>query len=185
MPEYSDDKVLEMLRSPETENRSKALRYLYDVLFGFIAPFVVKNGGNASDAEDLFQDGLIAFYEKVVDKDFELTSSIKNYVYGICRNMWFKRFKKGKKEISVEDVAIFSQVEAEDETGSLERLLELEGHLLALSIGCQRILKLYYFDKKSMNDIASLLDLASGGVAKNKKARCLQKLKALFQAGKK
>lgn len=180
MLEYSDDKVLELLRSSNSEDRSNAFRFLYDDLFGFIGPFVMKNGGNAADAEDLFQDGLIAFYEKSLQEGFQLTSSIKNYVHGICRNLWFKRFRKGPKEISVEDVTIYNQPQEEEETLDTEHLQQLDRYFLALSEGCQKILKLYYYEKKNMKEIAKLLALASGGVAKNKKARCLQKLKEHF-----
>jgi len=182
MSEYSDTEILKMLRSSSDSLRSKALRYIYDKLYPYIAGFIIKQGGLDSDIPDVFQNSLIAFYEKARNEDFELSGSIKNYVHGICRNLWFKRFRKENKEISVEDVSRYESAEEEVNEVEQNRLQQLDKYFLSLGASCQEILKLYYYKKMNMNQIAEVLSLANGSVAKNKKARCMQKLKSLFLA---
>ena len=46
---------------------------------------------------------------------------------------------------------------------------------------CRQILSHYYYDKRSMREIAQLMGLANEQVAKNKKSLCLKKLKEMIR----
>lgn len=184
MPDYSDVEILGMLRSSKSGARSKAFTYLYDTVYSFILGFVLKNGGSSTDAEDLFQDSLIAFYEKSIAADFKLEGSAKNYIHGIARNLWYKKFRKPKIEFSAAEIPDYKHPIDDEENVEEEKLQQLKVVFAQLSSGCQSILTCYYYEKKSMKEIADLLDLASEGVAKNKKARCLKKMKDIFQTSR-
>ncbi len=65
------------------------------------------------------------------------------------------------------------------DTVSLEKIFsQLRGE-------CQEILKLFYFESMSMEQIKSVFNLGSTQAAKNKKHRCLQHLIELTSLSKK
>jgi len=45
-------------------------------------------GGNADDARDIFQDGLIIMLEKLDNKEFALTCKFKTFLYCVCEHLW-------------------------------------------------------------------------------------------------
>ena len=49
---------------------------------------VSQMGGNADDARDIFQDGLIIMLEKLDNKEFALTCKFKTFLYCICEHLW-------------------------------------------------------------------------------------------------
>ncbi len=182
MSDQTNSKLLVMLRSSDRTLRNQALTTLYQDNFPAIRALILKNSGNLEDAEDIFQDGLIALYEQVNNQTFKETSSIKTYLYAICRNLWMKRLRKSstKNEILGQEVD-FAETDilpldlmiADEES---ETLADLLGQIGA---DCQRVLLLYYYERKRMQEIAKVMGFANEQVAKNKKNRCLKKLKEL------
>ncbi len=61
-----------------------------------VKDLVSKNGGSSEDASDLFQDGMVVVYEKAMDVDFTLSSSLKTYLYAVCKNKWLMQLRKRK-----------------------------------------------------------------------------------------
>ncbi|MEL6639527.1 MAG: sigma-70 family RNA polymerase sigma factor [Bacteroidota bacterium] len=183
MEQYNDDAILALLRSTDQGDRSKALGYLYEKNYPGIARFILSNSGNEADAKDIFQDGLIVFYEKVIHPDFAQTSALKNFLFGICRNLWLKRLRKAsQREVSTDDIQEGALV---DDTSATELMLE-EDELIAnlleqLDEKCQKVLIYFYFERKSMREIAELLGMANDRVAKNKKSRCMEKLREIYE----
>ena len=101
----------------------------------------------------------------------------------ICKNIWHKKLKRlrlqqniiqenHKQSLLVEEEAPADYTIISDE----KRLMELLSHL---SPDCREILRLYYFDRLSMRQIAEVMGYNSEQVAKNKKARCMQVLRRL------
>ncbi len=182
MPELTDDILLSMLRSADEKICDKALRSIYKNNYDIVANFVEKNSGNTADAADIFQDGVIALFEQVRNGSFKGDSTIRTYLYSICRNLWLKRLRKSstKKETYGQEVDVVQEEDlvldlmiAEE---SSEKLADLLG---GLGANCQKILLLYYYERRRMKEIAKILNLANDQVAKNKKNRCLNKLKEL------
>ena len=66
MHDYSDYTILSELR----QNRGGSINYLYEKYFPLARSFVLKNSGTYEDAEDVFQDGLIALFKKVLIEPF-------------------------------------------------------------------------------------------------------------------
>ena len=52
MQQYTDDAIIELLRSPQSRKRNEALRFLYQELYGGIARYVLNNSGTEADAKD-------------------------------------------------------------------------------------------------------------------------------------
>ncbi len=183
MHELTDDTLLELLRSTNPVERNRGLTELYKNLYGGIARFVLNNSGTEEDAKDIFQEGLIVLYEKVVVPDFVQTSTLKTFLHAICRNLWLKRLRRSnRKETPMSELQLLPIADWEDphQEDQEEERRELVQHLLGqLGEGCRRLLVLFYYERRSMQEIANLLGLSNDRVAKNKKARCMNKLREL------
>ena len=59
-----------------------------------IQHFVTNNNGSFDDARDIFQEAMIALYEKVQLEHFTLSCQIKTYLFSICKNLWLKRLQQ-------------------------------------------------------------------------------------------
>ncbi len=183
MHEWTDDQLLELLRSAQPAERNRGLTALYQNLYGGVARFVLNNSGTEEDAKDIFQEGLIVLYEKVSVPDFVQTSSLKTFLHAICRNLWLKRLRRSsRRETSVGEIQLLPIADWEDahREDQQEEQKELVQQLLGqLGESCRRLLVRFYYERRSMQEIANLLGLSNDRVAKNKKARCMNKLREL------
>jgi RNA polymerase sigma factor (sigma-70 family) len=141
---------------------------------------VLKNSGNKSDAADVLQEGVIALWQNSKKENFVLTATVNTYLYSICKNIWLQKLKKRGIYVSLNPNS--SSADLSDQ--SLAVIMEkeksfnlLEESILMLGNTCQQILKLFYFEKKSMDDVAQIIGLNNAKTAKSKKYKCLQQLK--------
>ena len=81
---------------------------------------------------------------------------------------------------SIEDLEIGQA--AEEDHAELDMIRIVEKFFTKLDQGCQRLLRMYYYDSKSMKQIMADFGLGSEQAAKTKKFRCMKKLEGLFAA---
>ncbi len=176
--------LLNMIKSPDKSLRNEAFSRIYKEEFDKIRFFVLNNSGSPAEAEDIFQDGMIILYEQVLHGNFKEQSSISTYLFAICKNCWFNKLKKSstKKEIlglemdfKEDENLVIDVMIADETTKTLASLIE------KLGPDCQKLLKYYYYEKRKMKEIAQLMGLSNDQVVKNKKSRCLKKLKELAE----
>lgn len=177
--EHKDTEIFQQLQSGHSAVQEKAFRYLYQNYFGLVESLIVSNKGTKEDAADIFHDGLIVLFHQVKAGKFREGSSLKTYLYSICRNLWLMKLRRQKKEIRLEEKHENMLVEDHifqtlEQTERKKLLVKILGELKE---GCRQILDLYYFQKMKMRQIRQHLNLASDQVAKNKKSRCMQHLR--------
>jgi len=167
------------------ENDTFIINRIYKQFSPKIIAFVKKNSGNETEAQDLFQDALIAIFHKAVDKDFKLTCPFDAYLFMVCRNKWFNILRsKGKKGVTLVEPNTFNN-DKQTETLSNETVIEDEKQklfdkkLLEISPKCQEVLKLSWAGN-AMDKVAELLNV-SYGYARKKKSECMKKLSSLIQ----
>ncbi len=164
-------------------NEAKAVEAIYKDNFNMIQSFILNNNGTYDDARDIFQEAMIALYEKAKSESFVLTCQIKTYVYSVCRRLWLKRLQQLGKFVA--------QGEGFDETVAVEEDLEIhqkknadfeimDRALNSLGEPCKSLLQSYYLQKKGMAEIASEFGYTNADNAKNQKYKCLIRLKKLF-----
>ena len=167
------------------QNDSKAVETLYKSHFTMIQHFVENNNGSFDDARDVFQEAMIALYEKVQLDSFVLTCQIKTYLFSICKHLWLKRLHQmGKyssplnaheESISVEtDMGMFEKKEA--------AFAIMNRALNSLGEPCKSLLEGYYINKKGMQELANQFGYTNADNTKNQKYKCLMRLKKLFFA---
>lgn len=172
----TDQRIIDLIKSGR---HSKALDKLYKI-YPAVIKYVKESGGGLADTEDIFQDALVIFIEKVSNPDFVLSSSISTYVFGICKNL--SREKRRMRQKEVVKVA-----EGKDEdTKTIDDFLEEERKFQALDKiliktgkKCLELLKMFYYDRFSMKVIASRLGFKSETSAKTQKYKCLEKARSL------
>jgi len=165
---------------------NKTFLFLYQKYQSSILRMVQKNNGNAEDALDIFQEGVIALWTNIQKDKFQLQDKarISTYLYALCRNIWISRLRKKKTTHSIDDnphLEIAAEVDEMEEQHS--RINELEQQFRKLGDACQQILKLFYYQKASMQEIAVAMEITEN-TAKNNKYRCMQRLKAIYESEK-
>lgn len=175
----SGQDILNGLSSGDQQVENQYLELLYREYFGLIESLILKNSGTSEDARDVFQDSIIVLYNKAQDKDFTLTSSVKTYLYSVSRNMWIDRLRQSMNRSRLLDLHEFEKFQPDDLSVLLEneRSQVLMEYIGRLGGKCKEVIKLFYFHKKSMKEIALAMDMASEAVARNKKHSCLSKLR--------
>ena len=167
------------------QNDSKAVETLYKSHFTMIQHFVENNNGSFDDARDVFQEAMIALYEKVQLDSFVLTCQIKTYLFSICKHLWLKRLQQmgkyssplSENEESISIEMDMGQIEKKDAAFAI-----MDRALNSLGEPCKSLLEGYYLNKKGMQELASRFGYTNADNAKNQKYKCLMRLKKLFFA---
>lgn len=164
-------------------NDSEVLRTIYVNYADRIKQHILKNGGTADDAKDVFQDALIVIYNKARNEDFELTSQFYTYLFGICHFIFDrKRKKKSNNSVTTDDFdGYISEHNFEQDIFTQEKYKIYQEHFLKLGVFCQKILE-HFFAKKSMEEIAAILNLENAHTARNRKYRCQKELEKMIRA---
>lgn len=148
------------------------------------------NIGNEEDYNEIYQRSFtVLFFNIKKGKLNDLTASIETYLFGIgkmvLKEWWREQTSKADFE-AIETEKEFEQMELFSEVFKPaaidERLqLRLAGGLKKLGEPCATIIKLFYWERNSMEAIANKLGYKNELGAKKKKYLCLNKLKELMQ----
>jgi RNA polymerase sigma factor (sigma-70 family) len=179
--EFNEQALLKGLAA----NDSKAIETIYKQNYNMVQAFIVNNNGSYDEARDIFQEAMIALYEKAQSESFVLTCKINTYVYSICRRLWLKRLQQLGRYTS--------QVDGLEETVPVEEDLEIhekrnhdfaimERALNSLGEPCKSLLEGFYINKKDMQALAKEFGYTNADNAKTQKYKCLMRLKKLFFA---
>ena len=159
------------------------LRELYKAHFPMAVNLICSNNGTEQEAKDIYQEAVIAFYEKLQQPEFTLTCKIKTYLYAVCRRLWLKRLAEKKRTRgSMHEAETFGGIE--DEMTDIEekekRFSRMSEALNALGEPCRSIIEDFYIRDFSMESISDKFGYTNSENAKNQKYKCLQRLKKLF-----
>ncbi len=170
-------------------NDAGLLKELYQKHAGKIRSMVLTNNGTEADAGDIFQEALIAVYQKARQGNFILTCPLDAYLYMICKNRWINELnRKTGKTVTFVDTEGYNY--SEDSFNSAEIIIQqndrrnlLQEKIKELGEGCQQVLKLSW-SGLSMGQVAKQLQNSYGYIRK-KKSECMAKLIALVKASPK
>ncbi len=152
------------------------LEYLYKKYYRMMVKLVLENNGTEDEAKDIYQDALIAFWQKAASGNLVLTSKISTFIYSICMNLWRKELEKKKRHTYEEvDAQIFQDHDKHEKLKVVMACIEELGEV------CRKILTYHYFDGLGMVEIAKKLNFANTDTAKTKKYKCKKKLDSLIR----
>lgn len=176
----SEKDVLDSIRNGNDRVMEKVyFRYKEE----FVSWTIKKFGISQDDALDHYQDTLTIFFEKVINGSITvIESSLKTYLFGIGKNRVRQQFDdENRKERHGEGLAEHYRFLAEDEDASVvfeEARNQTQGLFEAIGEACKEILRLFYYEKKSMSEIARLMGHKSEAVSRTTKKRCLEKIRS-------
>jgi RNA polymerase sigma factor (sigma-70 family) len=174
----SDPELTAAMRGGRAEEAFTQLyRQLPDVI-----KLVRGHGGSRSDARDLFQDALVALYEKAAGPAFQINGTLAAYLYGICRNLWLAELRaKGKAE-QLKRMLANTPADATAIDVPKEPMMQLaERAFQVLGGKCRELLSRFYLHNGSFADIAAEFGFTSEGAAKTRKYKCLEQARAKYR----
>jgi RNA polymerase sigma factor (sigma-70 family) len=161
-----------------------ALLELYRANRKPVASLVTRNNGTADDAEDILQEAIVTLWERVRTGRFEYSARLSTFLYATARNLWMRRLARARREPAANG--------ANSEMGSgdpdpLELMVEGEeativGNALErLGEPCKKLLVLFYWEERTMEEIAAALGFVNADSAKSKKYQCKKALEKLLR----
>ncbi|HUB60205.1 MAG TPA: hypothetical protein VL978_05880 [Puia sp.] len=146
---------------------------LYREGFPDFARMVRRMGGTLEQAKDSFHDALVIYLERERAGKLHLHSTPKAYLLGTAKICWLHALNKGSM---LPLPAEFEPAEPEDEDLA-ERENGLLESLLRSGKKCMELLKAFYYDHLSMQDIAGRFGFNGRRSAAVQKYKCLEKVR--------
>jgi len=184
MRQHPDYRYLVALR----EGNNRLIAEIYQQHAGSVRTWVVRNSGTVAEAQDIFQEGLLALYRKAQDAGFVLTCPLGGLLFQICRNLWLNQLREKKREDKVRiveserytyDAATVSQLEAVEEENLRQR--KLEAAFTQLSELCQRLMRLLAAGQ-SATEAAQVLGMNDANTVYRRKHACVSRWRELYLA---
>ena len=185
----TEQQLLAALAQGEREATEQIYRQNYRIINGWL----LKNGGSATDADDLFQEAMVVLFSKSQSEEFRLTCSVGTYLFAISKHLWYKKLqRKSRDPIALLDntgnddeendsgIAYEEDIDAHEEREA--HYNQLDEALEQIGEPCRSILKAYYHQDKSMQEIAADFGYTNTDNAKTQKYKCLTRLKKIFHA---
>lgn len=164
----------------------KAMREVFERYGDDCISFVRNYGSNVDRAiaEDIMMDAMLSFFERAKAGKASGVYNLRNYLLTTCRNLYLIQEKKRLQHLGKQDQleryyydylkeypdVLFEEAE-ERKWSSISRGLK------SLGEQCQKLLKMFYYDRLSMMVIAAKLGFSGDKVAKTSKARCMKQLR--------
>ena len=149
------------------------------------------------DLEEIYDDGCLVLWEKMMDKGFELREkSLVGYLVRICRNIGMHYLRKVNEDVESldrilergfemrddEENGIEAMFDVMDEEGNDDEVFErLDLAWKKLKKVDQMILESYYVDGCRMEEIARRIGYRNGNSVKSKKNKVLRKMMEMMQ----
>lgn len=158
----------------DMNQRQQQFFSLYKNVFPAFARFVCQMGGNLDEAKDIFQDALLAWYEKSASTTLTIDKSETAYVLGIAKYLWIKRYNSALSQTVLSAAAHFDLPYLEEASPSEQRILKV---LERTGRKCLQLLKSFYYDKLSAAKLAELYHFSGERSATAQKYKCLEKVR--------
>jgi RNA polymerase sigma factor (sigma-70 family) len=151
---------------------------------------------NDYELDDVFHDAIIVLYEKIISGDFTLTCSMQTYINSVCRFQLLNKLGKSKLNTDFEEnkdhddddenpMSYKSTITdcldviddpKEAQFTAIERALDT---IKAAGGHCYELLTLFWYHKKSMNELTELFGYSNADTTKNQKAKCQKRLEKI------
>jgi RNA polymerase sigma factor (sigma-70 family) len=178
--QLSDEEILSGIRGNQL---NETIYAIYRQFKQTVRAFILSNGGNHDDSEDIFQETVIVFIDLVQQNKYRGDAAIKTFLVSIARNLWMNEWKKKKSLDQRGKVFEINRGEADGDITQLLDQREIKQQFLELieSLGepCRTILHLYYYENLPYREIVKRLHYENEQVVRNKKYKCMKDLTEL------
>jgi len=168
--------IMNDVKSPALQLDEAMYTALYDEVFPVIASLISRQGGSRSDAEDIFQDALIALldsYQRTIIQD------PTRYLVGIAKHLWVRKARTHGRFLQLDvyerSLTLPDEIASEADASTLLRFLQRAG------AKCLDLLSDFYFAGLSVAEIASRHGFATVHSASVQKHKCLEKVRNIVK----
>lgn len=181
---FPDSELVANIRSGQKMNES--IKAIYRAYYDSLSWYVINNSGSRQDAEDIFQEVVVAFIDLVQKNKFRGESTVKTFLFSLNRYSWLNELKRRNRALVREEKYEMGQERLEMDAGAMiadregkEEIVKLVGQL---GETCRKILLLFYYENLSMKEILDNMHYENEQVVRNKKYKCLKQLEQLLDA---
>lgn len=183
MTDAADQRYIDGLRRRD----DRIIQEIYEEFSGLVRSWVGRNNGNTADAQDLFQEALLAIYDRYGAGGASFSGSFGGLLMTICKRRWYDRLTQKKRESDVR-LSEAERYDSEDEPweAAEEALAEKERQeglarvFSMLSEQCQRLLALFKTGTTSAEALAKELGMESTNAVYQSKHRCISRWRQLY-----
>jgi len=157
------------------------LSQFYKNTFPVVRKYVVQNGGEDDDARDIFQEAITAAWLNTIEGKYKVrgTSELGGYIFQIAKYKWIDRMKSAHSRKTVRLEVIREEFSEEPPSDiAAERMEELTLLHDGLGDKCRQILELFYFEKKSLEEMGKIL-AHDASTLRTMKYRCMMQLRKM------
>ena len=179
---FPDSELVANLRAGK--RMDETIKTIYRNYFDSLSWYVMNNSGSRQDAEDVFQEVVVAFIDLVQKDKFRGESTVKTFLYSLNRHTWLNELKRRGRALAREEKYENEQDRTAPDTGHLiadregkEEVIKLVGEL---GETCRKILLLFYYEDFSMKEILEATEYENEQVVRNKKYKCLKQLEQMI-----
>ena len=175
-----DSKLLDALRNSDEE----ALAELFRQNRRPITSLVTRNQGSEDDAEDVLQEAVVVLWQRVRSGSFEYQSKLSTFISATAKNIWFRRLARQRRELpAAEETLDMASSDANplEEMEENERVMAVQKAMGQIGNPCRDLLLFFYWEERSMEEIAVKLGFANADTVKSKKYQCKKSLEHLVR----
>lgn len=184
-----DDVILEEIRA----GQKTALGVLYNKYRTKFIGVLIKNYGcDLEVATDIYQMSVVVVYDNIMDGKLgklNNENSLWNYIYVTGTNIYNDWLREQRKITEIPESYFGTSIDTDSsleqrsiaEDLKLENLADMQKALARLGDRCTTLLELFYYENKSMTAIAEEMNYNNRDTAKNKKYKCLTRLRLIFK----
>ncbi|MEL6557528.1 MAG: sigma-70 family RNA polymerase sigma factor [Bacteroidota bacterium] len=176
------------------DNERTLLKELYGYRKKCVDLLLIKTNCDQDMAENIFIEAVFTYKKKKNENNLpDKPINVRGYLYGICHNLWLKNYDAERKvrEAATDVTRYFYDYLPDHINGSnakmhKENLLQaIQESLNAMGAKCRNIIRLFYYEEKSMTEIAKIMNFKTPVVATTAKYRCFKEFrKKAYQASK-
>ena len=174
---YSKDVIITGI----LERDNDVVRWLYLRVYRYLESFISRRHGTPVDALDVFHEGLLILFERLMEPEVSVRRNIPEYLFGICRHLWYRQYRERVRYpgMPVDEMDLLvGEVEKDfpvfSERRELRYILYLR-HLTRLDRRCRSLLEMY-LDNRDTESIRHTMDYQNRNSVYKKKFGCLRKL---------
>lgn len=176
---FSDKQFIQRIQ----ENDRTVMGEIYIKYERQVFNYIKNHGGDDFDAEDMLQESIIVFWQNVNNGKFDLSAKLGTYLVAVAKNKWRAQLRKRNK-LSGPEITVNTIDPNED---PLEFVLSYENEKLVQTAFemihpiCKKLLTLFYFEERSLEEITKILKFSNTNVTKSKKYQCKKSLETVLQ----
>jgi len=160
------------------------LQNLYRTNYPWLENYIRRNSGNTEDAQDIFQEALIAAWSGLMQGRFKGSAdSFNGYLRQTCKYKWINhlRSQQFKRTSYMAEMTEFDgpSEDSDELNQQLQHANQLKGSWEKLEDKCREVLGAFYYQRSSLAQIAIQQQNTEESI-KTIKYRCMMRLRKLY-----